>query len=281
MILHCFALDCATHHFFSPYGTHSIENKEDLKLVQELSYHNSLQRRYTDLCHVSLLRVAVFLIQYHFPILSDIVLKIFGARPAPLSREYVFKTCSTSDPAEHTLLHKLQNSNENFQAVEIAAECMDHMAAGIDTTGDALCFLMYQISRPESFHVQESLFRELEENRHKSLDDLKYLDAVVKEGLRLFPPIPMSQPRYVPIGGRTIDGHYLREGTIVSCQAYSVHRLNEGVYRNGDKFVPERWLDTQDNPDLNRLFFSFGSGARGCTGRQYAPPIVKIFPHAK
>jgi hypothetical protein len=44
--LHCFALDCATHHLFHPYGTHSIENKEDFKLVQELSYHNSLQRKH-------------------------------------------------------------------------------------------------------------------------------------------------------------------------------------------------------------------------------------------
>jgi cytochrome P450 len=145
---------------------------------------------------------------------------------------------------------------------------MDHMAAGIDTTGDALCFLMYQISLPESSHVQEKLFQEFEQFKGSPLDNFKYLDAVVKEGLRCFPPIPMSQPRYVPKGGRTIDEYYIPEGTIVSCQAYSVHRLNEDVYPDGDKFLPERWLDTERSVEISRLFFSFGAGARGCTGRQ-------------
>ena len=100
------------------------------------------------------------------------------------------------------------------------------------------------------------------------LDDLTYLDAVLKEGLRCFPPIPMSQPRYVPSGGRTIDGYVVPAGTIVSAQAYSVHRLNENAYPDGDAFRPERWLDAQHGVEMKRLFFSFGAGARGCTGRQ-------------
>ena len=145
---------------------------------------------------------------------------------------------------------------------------MDHMAAGIDTTGDALCFLMYQLSLPESWHVQETMAREFRENEGKGLDELGYLDAVIREGLRCFPPIPMSQPRYVPEGGRTIDGYLIPAGTIVSAQAWSVHRLNEEVYPNGEKFSPERWLDMEKSLDMNRLFFSFGLGARGCVGRQ-------------
>lgn len=77
----------------------------------------------------------------------------------------------------------------------------------------------------------------------------------------------MSQPRYVPKGGRVIDEYYLPEGTVVSAQAWSVHRLNEGTFVDGEKFVPERWLG-QNELDMNRLFFAFGAGARGCTGRQ-------------
>jgi cytochrome P450 len=190
------------------------------------------------------------------------------ARPAPLSREYVFNTCAKSDLGEHTLLHKLQQSKDHFKPVDIAAECMDHLAAGIDTTGDALTFLMHQISLPESQCVQKKLFAELMQNKDKSLEELVYLDAVVKEGLRLFPPIPMSQPRYVPADGRTIDGYFVPTGTIVSCQAYSVHRLNEDVYPEGDKFIPERWLDEKRSLEMNRLFFAFGTGGRGCTGKQ-------------
>jgi cytochrome P450 len=190
------------------------------------------------------------------------------ARNSPLANDYVLSTCMKTDPGEGSLLYKLKTSKDHFSETAVAAEGMDHMAAGIDTTGDALCLLMYQLSLPESFQVQETLFQELSDNPDKSLDDLEYLDAVVKEGLRCFAPIPMSQPRYVPPGGRTIDGYFIPGGTIVSCQAYSVHRLNEGVYRLGDVFSPERWLEKDKNPDLNRLFFAFGAGGRGCTGRQ-------------
>jgi cytochrome P450 len=145
---------------------------------------------------------------------------------------------------------------------------MDHLAAGIDTTGDALCFLMYQLSLPESSYAQDKLREELNQGKDKSLDDLIYLDAVIKEGLRCFPPIPMSQPRYVPAGGRIIDGYCIPAGTIASCQAWSVHRLNEVIYVDGDKFLPERWINVKENLDMNRLFFAFGGGGRGCIGRQ-------------
>lgn len=145
---------------------------------------------------------------------------------------------------------------------------VDHLAAGIDTTGDALCFLMYELSLPANFAVQDSLIEEALQSKDKALDDLPYLEAMTKEGLRCFPPIPMSQPRYVPPGGRTIDGYFIPAGTIVSAQAYSVHQLNEEVYPEGEKFIPERWLDTEKVVQMNRLFFAFGGGARGCTGRQ-------------
>jgi cytochrome P450 len=194
--------------------------------------------------------------------------KIIKPRPAPIANEYVLDCSQKLDVGEQTLIYKLQNSKNNLQQIQMAAECMDHLAAGIDTTGDALCLLMYQLSLSESWHVQDLLFKEFNENKDKSLDNLPYLEAVVKEGLRCFPAIPMSQPRYVPAGGRTIDGYFIPAGAIVSCQAWSVHRLNEDVFVKGDEFLPERWLDAEASLEKNRLFFSFGIGGRGCTGRQ-------------
>ncbi|KAE9370408.1 putative cytochrome P450 [Stipitochalara longipes BDJ] len=258
--LHCFALDCASHHLFGRYGTHSIEQSEDLEMMEELSYHDSLKNN---------------LAQYRWPTMSEIFDKIIRPRPAPIANQYVLDSSQKPDAGEQTLIYKLQNSKDNFQQIQMAAECMDHLAAGIDTTGDALCFLMYQLSLPESWHVQEILFKEFSSSKDKSLDDLPYLDAVIKEGLRCFPPIPMSQPRYVPAGGRTIDGYFIPTGVIVSCQAWSVHRLNENIFVKGDEFLPERWLDTEASPDMTRHFFSFGIGGRGCTGRHLAMAEMK------
>ncbi len=101
-----------------------------------------------------------------------------------------------------------------------------------------------------------------------SFDKLPFLDAVVMEGLRCTPPIPMSLPRYVPRGGREIDGFFLPEGAIVSCQAYSVHRIDETVFPNPDAFNPERWLSSEGGAERKRLFFAFANGGRGCIGKQ-------------
>ena len=167
-----------------------------------------------------------------------------------------------------TLVSRLHDKTWDLEKLEIAAECLDHMAAGIDTTGDALCFLMWELSQPRSLHYQEMLRQELRDNPDTPFDKLPFLDAVVMEGLRCFPAIPMSLPRYVPRGGKLIDGYFVPEHTIVSCQAYSVHRIDETVFPDPDKFDPTRWLPTEGDAERKRLFFAFANGGRGCVGKQ-------------
>lgn len=152
--------------------------------------------------------------------------------------------------------------------IQIAAESMDHMAAGIDTTGDGLCFLIHELSLPRNTARQQRLQREITENPDVKLDELPYLDVVLKEGLRLFPPIPMSFPRYVPPGGRQICDYDVPGGTIVSCQPYSLHLLNPDIYPDAETFLPERWLEKEGDLERNRLFFTFSSGGRGCIGKK-------------
>lgn len=153
----------------------------------------------------------------------------------------------------------------------VPAECKDHLAAGVDTTGDGLCFLMHYLSlpNPESQNVQSLLHKELVENPSTPFDQLPYLDAIVKEGLRCFPPIPMSFPRYVPQEGSMIEGYFMPGGTIVSCQPYTIHK-EPSVFPQPLQFRPERWLDedAQAVAERNRWFFAFGVGGRGCLGRQ-------------
>lgn len=143
------------------------------------------------------------------------------------------------------------------------------MAASIDTTGDGLCFLMWELSKPENHRYQTRLQQELRTAPvNAPLDILPYLDAVIKGTLCCPPPIPMSLPRYVPTGGRTIDGYFVPEGTILSCQPYTVHRFDEHVFPDPDRFDPDWWLEGTGVQERNRLFFAFGMGGRGCTGRK-------------
>ncbi|KAI0199664.1 cytochrome P450 [Astrocystis sublimbata] len=263
--LHDYAFDGVTHHLFHPHGSDSLRNEQHEEIMKQVAFDDSLQNR---------------LVQYYNPPLHKAighVLSMFAKpRETPLADDLVFSATQKTDPARFTLLSRMQDKTYGMEHIDMAAECLDHMAAGIDTTGDGTCFLMWEISQPRSFHVQRRLQKELLSNPDVSFDKLPYLDAVVMEGLRCFPAIPMSLPRYVPRGGRTIDNYFLPEHTIVSSQAYSTHRIDQEVFPQPDLFLPERWLEKTGELDRKRLFFAFASGGRGCIGKHLALAEIKI-----
>ncbi|KAK3357358.1 cytochrome P450 [Lasiosphaeria hispida] len=267
--LHSYAFDCVTHHLFHPYGADSLRDIKDEEIMREVTFDDSLQNR---------------LVGYYSPALHSIFGKIlyFFAKPreTPLADEFILGTSSKTDAAPFTLLDRLHGPAFELDQLDIAAECLDHMAAGIDTTGDGLCFLMWELSQPSSIKHQRRLREELLANPGASFDKLPFLDAVVMEGLRCFPPIPMSLPRHVPHGGRAIDGYSLPGGTVVSCQAYSVQRIDESVFPNPDAFKPDRWLDGMGDAERKRLFFAFSNGGRGCVGKHLALAEMKILLRA-
>ncbi|KAK1497434.1 cytochrome P450, partial [Colletotrichum cuscutae] len=269
--LHSYACDCVTHHLFHPYGTNSLQKQEDTDMMEQVTTDDSLRNR---------------LIQHHYPVFYQYFSKIldlfFDPRITPLAKDFVVGATSKIDPAPFILLSRLQDKRESgssvnqMDAIDIAAECTDHMVAGIDTTGDSLCFLLWELSQPASLEIQRKLREEIRENPDASFDKLSYLDAVVQEGLRFYPAIPMSLPRVVPPGGKTVDGYFVSEGTIVSSQAYSVHRNNDAVFPNPDTFSPERWLSPTGEAERKRHMFAFAHGGRGCVGKHLALAEMKI-----
>jgi hypothetical protein len=274
--LHSYAFDGVTHHLFHPHGANSLVNKEDEDIMREVAFDDSLQSKPTlHLAKAAAKRVADDidrLVAYYSPTLHKVlghILYLFAKpRETPLADRFVLESSAKSHAASFTLLDRLQGKASPLEHLDIAAECLDHMAAGIDTTGDGLCFLMWELSKPSSARFQRRLQEELTLNPEASFDKLPYLDAVVMEALRCFPPIPMSLPRYVPRAGRTVDDYWVPGGTIVSCQAYSVHRLDQSVFPNPNRFNPDRWLQREGDAERKRLFFAFANGGRGCVGKQ-------------
>lgn len=266
--LHSYAFDCASHHLFHPFGANSLQSCEDEEIMREVTFDSSLQNR---------------LVRYYSPAAHKVMgnlLRLFGATPreTPLADKFVLdNSVRGHDARSFTLLSRLSDKAWDLESLSIAAECLDHMAAGIDTTGDALCFLMWELSQPRSRGFQDRLREELQgAGATEGWDKLPYLDAVVMEGLRCFPAIPMSLPRYVPKGGRTIDGHLIPEKTIVSCQAHSVHRIDETVFPEPELFDPGRWLVREGDAERRRSFFAFANGGRGCVGKHLALAEMKI-----
>ncbi|RSL39347.1 hypothetical protein CEP53_014123 [Fusarium sp. AF-6] len=246
----------------SPDNTADVFDDEEM--MHEVAADDSLKNR---------------LVQHYSPVLHRVVSGVLASfakpRSIPLADNFVIENAKEDGAADFTVLNRLKEKNSVLDTIDMAAECLDHMAAGIDTTGDVLCFLMWELSQPRSTKYQRLLREEFRNKPDAPFDELTLLDAVLNEGLRCFPAIPMSLPRYVPQGGRVIDGFSLPEKTVVSCQSFSVHRINDDVFPDPDKFYPERWLETEGDADRRRLQWAFSSGGRGCIGKHLAMAEMK------
>jgi cytochrome P450 len=76
--------------------------------------------------------------------------------------------------------------------------------------------------------------------------------------------------RIVPSEGATICGQHLQPGVEVGVNPWVVHR-DPAVFKDPDRFWPERWLDEVSSQDelraMNRSFLAFGHGSHTCSGR--------------
>jgi hypothetical protein len=73
---------------------------------------------------------------------------------------------------------------------------------------------------------------------------------------------PASLPRYVPKGGLVVNGIFLRPGTVISTQAYTMHRLKDVFGSDADDWRPERWLveDQSEIKKMDKHMMPFGQG---------------------
>ncbi|EMD39593.1 hypothetical protein CERSUDRAFT_80974 [Gelatoporia subvermispora B] len=262
--LHCYSIDCISHHLFHPYGFHSLTDESDIPKMEEITFYDALVEHY---------------LQYYFPKLMALKARIIRPKDrqhGPIASHVLNLVRGGPETDSSAVLHKLKNHKESPDDLYIASECMDHLLAGTDTAGDTLCMLMYHLSLPSSYPTQQKLHEELINSPIDTFDDLPYLDAVLKEALRCWNPAPMSLPRRVPSDGRTIAGVFIPGDTIVSCQSYTLHRLDTEVFPNPDEFIPERWLHDDDHTARNQLMFAFGAGGRMCIGKHLATLEMKV-----
>ena len=184
---------------------------------------------------------------------------------------------------DSTVIGRLFQVREKYQLsdMDIASECADHLLAGIDTTADSLMFLIWALSLPQHLRYQERLRKELcaitVDNAGwpdvKQLSRLPWLNAILKESLRLYTPLPAFEPREAPTAA-IIDGVTVPARTVVGMSPYCMHR-EESVFPEPKVFKPERWLQEDgsllpESAAQNKWFWAFSSGARMCIGMHLA-----------
>src|SRR4051794_14484549 len=140
--------------------------------------------------------------------------------------------------------------------VELRDELLTLLVAGHETTATALAWAVERLVR----HPQ-ALDRLTEEVR---AGEDEYVDAVIRETLRLRPVLPFVGRRLTQ--PQTIAGRDLPAGSRVAPSIHLVHR-REDLYPEPAAFRPERWLGVRPNP---YTFFPFGGGVRRCLGASFA-----------
>lgn len=154
---------------------------------------------------------------------------------------------------------------------QVRDEALTLFLAGHETTANALTWTWYLLSRnpqiEQKFH--EELARVLG-TRVPAFDDLpnlKYVEMVLAESMRLYPPAWAIGRRAIedyPIGDYEIPA-----GSIILMSPYVVHR-DPRWFSDPNKFDPERFTPeaSADRPRFS--YFPFGGGARVCIGERFA-----------
>jgi cytochrome P450 len=102
---------------------------------------------------------------------------------------------------------------------------------------------------------------------------LPYLQAVIKEGLRITPPATGLFPKTVPEGGDVLNGIFVPGGTQIGTSSYGIHHSKKVYGEDADVFRPERWLEAEGDTlaDMQAsidLIFHYGKWQ--CLGKPVA-----------
>ncbi|XP_066488226.1 cytochrome P450 4V2 [Tiliqua scincoides] len=171
------------------------------------------------------------------------------------------------------LLNATDEDGNKLSYLDIREEVDTFMFEGHDTTAAALSWAIHLLaSNPE---VQRKVHCELDEifgdsDRPITMDDLKelrYLDCVIKEALRLFPSVPWF--------ARTLKEDCCIRGFKVPKQAsalivpYALHR-DPDVFPEPEEFRPERFLPENSARRHPYAYVPFSAGPRNCIGQRFA-----------
>ncbi|KAJ8041177.1 Cytochrome P450 27C1 [Holothuria leucospilota] len=168
-------------------------------------------------------------------------------------------------------------ASEKLSRKEIYSNACELLLAGVDTTSNSLAWALYELSRhPEAeerlFDEVDSVMREGPSSTasHKELAKMPFLKAIMKETLRLYPVVPANNrilEKDVVIGG-----YHIPKKTVIGSLQFVMGR-DPTIFPEPNKFLPERWLKTEEQSSAKSVAFAsipFGFGPRMCIGRRIA-----------
>ncbi|KAF4472377.1 Isotrichodermin C-15 hydroxylase [Fusarium albosuccineum] len=185
------------------------------------------------------------------------------------------KTSMAYQEARFHVLYPPSQDDKGMAQGEILELSDGLIVAGSETTATLLSGTTYflLINRAKYDKLVDEIRSELnseDEITIARVNQLSYTVAVLNEGLRMYPPVPIGLPRKVPMNGEVVQGYWLPEKTGVSVPHWSAYRSDTN-FLEPDSFIPERWLgDPRFASDNKAVLQPFSMGPRNCIGKNLA-----------
>lgn len=169
---------------------------------------------------------------------------------------------------------RYEDTGESMSEQQLLWESNILFVAGHETSANSLSWMLYLLAKHKD--VAEKLKKEIADHlgdaalSFEVLMKMPYLNAVILETMRLYPPAWISDR--VAKADDEIDGHKIPAGTMVLALLYHSHHREED-WIEPEKFNPDRFLNVK-NPSA---YFPFGAGPRMCIGNNFAMLEMQIF----
>ncbi|XP_069467462.1 cytochrome P450 26A1 [Ambystoma mexicanum] len=184
------------------------------------------------------------------------------------------------------LIEHTQKNGEQLNMQELKESATELLFGGHETTASAATSLMTFLAlHVDVLHKvrKELQIKDLlsssssQENKPLSveaLEQLKYTACVIKETLRLSPPVPGGFR--VALKTFELNGYQIPKGWNVIYSIGDTHDVAD-VYTDKEEFNPDRFMSSHPEDHARFNFIPFGGGLRSCVGKEFAKLLLKIF----
>ncbi|GBM30862.1 Cytochrome P450 3A8 [Araneus ventricosus] len=216
---------------------------------------------------------------------KDDITSNYGRRKQPQSTKNPKKTCLYMD--DHGIIGRSNSIfmlffvMRNLTLDELVGQCVIFFLAGYDTTASTLSYISYLLAlHPE---IQTKLYEELRqvlqnskgELTYEALQEMKYLDNVISESMRLYPAVTRLERMTVSDCKLGNSGITVPKGMIVTIPIYALQR-DPDLFPDPEKFDPDRFTPEERAKRDTCAYMPFGAGPRNCVGMRFALMEVKV-----
>ncbi|CAN9258072.1 unnamed protein product [Alternaria alternata] len=196
------------------------------------------------------------------------------------------ETSSHKDVIYH--IQRNKDARKTLAPTELLLNMTLLVTAGSETISSLLVTFMYNLCVHREIHKRlatmiRTTFADPSDITLQKLEELVYLDACIKEALRIFPPVSSNLPRAVPAKGAQIGPHILPGGSLVSVAPWAAVR-SESNFHLPNEFHPERWLRNHPEQGWDPAFENdklsastpFGAGPKQCMGQSLSYYEIRL-----